>query len=240
MVSIAETKKDFLELILKKGSLKIAGDVNNLFVLKSGRKSPHFINIGALTDGEALIGMKKAYAHFIFHLLKEGKIDRFDFIFGPSYKGINISCLACEGLAELGVNVRYLYDRKEVKDYGDKAADHVIVGAGYFVPGSRILLIDDVVTTADTKFDAVSKLKILGEHKVVGMVLAVDRQEKMGDSVNIEEYSALENFERQTGIRTFSILTMEDIFNQVKDSLTSDVRKTLVDYYDNYGAIKLS
>ena len=102
-------KREFLDTLIKKGALRIADSLDNLFVFKSGRKSPNFINIGALTDGESLSKLKKAYATLIASLIEEGKIEKPDFIFGPAYKGINIACLAAEGLHELfGIDVRYL------------------------------------------------------------------------------------------------------------------------------------
>jgi orotate phosphoribosyltransferase len=232
-------KREFLDLLLRKGALRIAENTENLFVFKSGRRSPNFINIGALTDGESLIGLKKAYASFIYNLLKEGKLEKFDFIFGPAYKGINLACLACEGLYELGINVRYLYDRKEEKNYADKTMDQVIVGSGYFKPGDRILLIDDVITTGLTKTDALDKLNVLGKHKVVGLILAVDRQERLGDAERIDEKSAVQSIE-DLGIKTFSILNMEDIFNHGKHTLKPEIKKAWTEYYDKYGVIRLS
>ncbi len=113
-----QIKKKFTDFLIKKGALRIAPNTKDLFVFKSGRKSPNFINIGALTDGESLTELKKILGNFIGSLLKEKKIEDFDFIFGPAYKGINLAVLACEGLQEIfGINKRYLYDRKEEKDY---------------------------------------------------------------------------------------------------------------------------
>ena len=68
-------KKDLLNLLLNKGALRLASSMNDVFILKSGRKSPYFINIGALTDGESLNKLKQILARFIASLIKEGKID---------------------------------------------------------------------------------------------------------------------------------------------------------------------
>jgi len=239
-MSKPEIEKEFLSLLLRKGGLRIAPNAQELFVFKSGRKSPNFINTGALTDGESLAKMKWAFGNFIADLLSEGKLQDFDFIFGPAYKGIALAALACEGLSESrGINKRYLYDRKEEKAYADRKMDQIIVGSGYFKPGDRILIIDDVITTGETKLEAIEKLRILGEHKVVGLVLAVDREEKMGDAEQVQQASAVQNIEKQFGFKVFSILGMRRIFDLVKNEIGEEIRRIWIDYYDRYGAVKL-
>jgi len=239
LVSREKIEKTFLDILIKKGALKIASDQDELFILQSGRPSPYFINMGALTEGESLAKIKWAFASYIALLLEEKKLDDFDFVFGPAYKGISLASLICEGLNELfGMQKRYMYDRKEEKVYGDKT-DRVIVGAEYFKPGQRILIVDDVITTGRTKVKALEKLKQLGEHEVVGMVVAVDRQEKMGDAIKVENKSAVDYLQDKFGFRVYSVLNIQSIFNLIKDKLTKEMKRSWIEYYEKYGAIKL-
>lgn len=230
--------EDFLQMMMDKGALRMESNPTKFFTFKSGRRSPNMINMRALTDGEALAAIKHAYAQKIKELLDGGKIEEFDFIFGPAYAGISLACLACEGLFELGINKRYLYDRKEAKGYGDVKMDDLIVGAGHFTPGSRILIVDDVITTGATKEDSMKKLASLGEQKIVGLVLAVDRQEKLGDATNVEAKSATQKLEER-GIKVFPILTMQEIYAMVKEYMPDGDKVHWIEYYEKYGAVKL-
>jgi len=240
LVSKEKIERVLLDTLLKGGALRLPPDPDQPFMLKSGRPSPYFVNLGALTDGESLAKLKWAFASYIALLLEEGELPDFDYVFGPSYKGISLAALACEGLNELyAMDKRYMYDRKEEKVYGDLSADQVLVGAGYFKQGQRILVVDDTITTGITKIETIEKLRMLGEHQVVGMVIAVDRQEKMGDAEKIEDLSAVENIEKELGIKIFSIQNIETIFNLIKEGLDPDLRKHWLNYYDMYGTVKL-
>lgn len=235
LLSKEAIEKTFLDLLLKKGALKVIQSVREPFILKSGRASPYFINIGALTDGESLVKIKWAFTSFIVHLLEQGMLEKFNFIFGPAYKGITLAALSCEGLSEIyGINTRYIYDRKEVKSYGDISADKIIVGANHFNREDKILLIDDVVTTGETKIDSLEKLKVLGSHTVVGLVLLVDRQEKMSDKNQIVKKSAVTFIQEELGIKVFSILTSKKIFDLMKENLSEAVINYWIDYNNKY------
>jgi orotate phosphoribosyltransferase len=69
------------------------------------------------------------------------------------------------------------------------------------------------------------------------MVIAVDRQELMGDTPG--STSAVQTLEKALGIKTVAILTMQDVFALVKDSLANDVRRAWVEYYEQYGAVRM-
>ena len=239
LVSREKIEQIFLDILIRKGALRMAPSPEEPFILKSGRPSPYFVNLGALTDGESLAAVKWAFASYVALLLEQGQIEDFEYVFGPSYKGISLATLTCEGLQELyGMDKRYMYDRKEEKEYGDLSADRVIVGAGYFKPGQRILVVDDTITTGTTKVESVEKLKLLGDHKVVGFVIAVDRQERMGDRDVVEEKSAVQYLE-DMGLRVFSLESIKIIYNLIKDSLDEETRRLWVEYYDKYGTVKL-
>jgi orotate phosphoribosyltransferase len=226
---------------LEGGALRFPSSPDEPFYLKSGRPSPYFINLGALTDGESLGKLKWAFASYIALLMEESEIPDFDYVFGPSYKGISLATLACEGLNELyGMDKRYMYDRKEAKDYGDMATDKFLVGANYFKPGQRLLVVDDTITTGITKVETIQKLKMLGDHKVVGVVIAVDRQEKLGDKEHLENRSATQFLEEELNLGVYSIQNIQTIYAQIKDTLEPEMKKLWLDYYDKYGVVKLN
>ena len=218
--------------MLRKGALRLGGP----FKLKSGRESPYFINFAALIDGESLTVLKRVFASFIHMLMSERRLEWVDFLFGPAYKGITIAALACVGLNELyGVNVRYLYDRKEQKMYGDIPMESVIVGAGFLKPDSKILLVDDILTTGLTKYEIVKRLELLGRGRVVGVVVGVDRQE-----LSDERVGAAEQISKKLGVKVYSILNALRIFQSIKDRLSEDEIRMWIEYYNKYGSVKLT
>ena len=73
----------FTEFLLESNALKF-GD----FTLKSGRKSPYFINAGAFDDGKKIAALGAFYAEKISQAIVHNTIPRnIDTVFGPAYKG---------------------------------------------------------------------------------------------------------------------------------------------------------
>src|SRR3989344_4522995 len=168
-------KKRFIDFLLKEGALKIESE----FKLKSGRVSPYFFNAGEFSSGRALSELGRAYADAILSFTRD-----FDVVFGPAYKGIPLAVSTAMALAEKGHNVKYAFDRKEAKNRGEATADKQkewIVGSE-LRSDSRLMLVDDVITTGAAKHEALDLLHRVapGAH-IAGLVVAVDRQE-VGDS----------------------------------------------------------
>ena len=130
-------KEQFIEFMVESQVLKF-GD----FTLKSGRKSPFFMNAGAYVTGTQLRKLGEFYAKAIHD---NYGLD-FDVLFGPAYKGIPLTVATSMAISELyGKDVRYCSNRKEVKDHGDTG---ILLGSK-LKDGDRVVIIEDV-TTAGT------------------------------------------------------------------------------------------
>ena len=82
-------KQEFIEFMVDSDVLKFGE-----FTLKSGRKSPFFMNAGGYVTGSQLKKLGEYYAKAIHDTYG----DDFDVLFGPAYKGIplavvTVSCM---------------------------------------------------------------------------------------------------------------------------------------------------
>lgn len=156
-------QQQFIELMVRHEVLRF-GD----FTLKSGRRSPYFVNAGQFGTGAAIAGLGDAYAT----CLEKSEL-ACDLIFGPSYKGVPLAVSTACALASRGRDVPFCFDRKEAKDHGE---------GGWFVgtkpqPSMRVVLVDDVITSGRSVREGVALLRKAGA-EVSGVIIAVDRQER--------------------------------------------------------------
>ncbi|PRQ02126.1 Orotate phosphoribosyltransferase [Enhygromyxa salina] len=168
------------------------------FTLKSGRKSPYFVNAGQLRTGQAIAGLGRAYA---------AEIQRAelacDLVFGPAYKGVPLAVATAIGLAEQGLDVPYGFDRKEAKDHGEGG---VFVGTPP-APGMKIVLVDDVITSGRSIREAVELLRAAGPDIEVGAaIVAVDRQER-----GRGEKTTLRELHEELGVDVRAIVSIREI-----------------------------
>ena len=73
-------RRKFLDFLRQKNALKIAGDPDSFFQLKSGRVSPSFISLGSLTDGASLITLKKCYSRAVLEGIEQGVLQDFAYV----------------------------------------------------------------------------------------------------------------------------------------------------------------
>jgi len=151
------------------------------FTLKSGKKSPYFVNAGQLRTGRAIAGVGRAYAERI-----RGAGLSPDVIFGPSYKGVPLAVATAIAVSEEGRDVGFCFDRKEAKDHGEGG---VFVGTQP-TPGQSFVLVDDVITSGISIEQSVALLRKAAAVRILGVVVAVDRQEKGRERSTLSELEA--------------------------------------------------
>ncbi|TNF79774.1 MAG: orotate phosphoribosyltransferase [Gammaproteobacteria bacterium] len=190
------------------------------FTLKSGRKSPYFFNLGAINSGSAIARLGQAYADGAERLGLP-----FDAVFGPAYKGIPIAVATASALAERGRDCGWVFNRKEAKDHGEGGQ---FVGAP--VTG-RLLLVDDVLTAGTAVREAAELIKTAGG-TLVGVLIALDRQERV---VADEPGTAVSLLEEELAVPVASLLTLQDVIEyldlkRAADNHPPDILGAIRDY----------
>ncbi|KPL04203.1 MAG: hypothetical protein AMJ90_01630 [candidate division Zixibacteria bacterium SM23_73_2] len=219
-------KCEFIEFLVKKKALEFGE-----FVLKSKRISPYFFNTGKFDDGESVSQLGYFYAKKI---TEDIGVDKFDILFGPAYKGIPLALATSIALKErFEINRSFAFDRKIAKDHGEKG---LFVGAK-IEEGKRILILDDVFTTGETKQNLIDAINSVADVSYAGVLISLDREEK-DDSGK----SAIAEFTQKTKIPVLSILKISEVteylYNKEIDGkiyIDSEVKKKLDNYLSKYG-----
>lgn len=220
-------KQEFIEFMVDSQVLKF-GD----FTLKSGRKSPFFMNAGAYVTGAQLKRLGEYYAKAIHD---HYGLD-FDVLFGPAYKGIPLSVATTMAISELyGKEIRYCSNRKEVKDHGDTG---ILLGSK-LKDGDRVVIIEDVTTSGKSIEETFPILLSQARVEIKGLMVSLNRMERGLDS----EKSALAEIREKYGFDANAIVTMEEVVSCLYNKpykgtvYIDDTLKSAIDaYYEQYGA----
>ena len=221
-------KKEFTQFMVDSKVLKFGE-----FTLKSGRKSPFFMNAGGYVTGTQLKKLGEYYAKAIHAKYGED----FDVLFGPAYKGIPLAVVTAMAFSELyGKEVRYCSDRKEAKDHG---ADKGNFLGAELQDGDRVIMIEDVTTSGKSMEETVPKVRGAADVTIVGLMVSLNRMEvgKGGVKCALDEVKELYGFE------TASIVDMNEVVECLHNKevngevIIDDALKAAIDaYYEQYGA----
>lgn len=219
-------KQEFIEFMVESQVLKFGE-----FTLKSGRKSPFFMNAGAYVTGTQLRRLGEYYAKAIHD---NYGLD-FDVLFGPAYKGIPLSVATTMAISELyGVDIRYCSNRKEVKDHGDTG---ILLGSK-IKDGDRVVIIEDVTTSGKSIEETFPIIQAQGDVQIKGLMVSLNRMER-GKGTK----SALEEIQETYGFPANAIVTMKEVIEYLYNKpcqgkvIIDDTMKAAIDaYYAEYGA----
>lgn len=219
-------KKEFIEFMVESQVLKFGE-----FTLKSGRKSPFFMNAGAYVTGTQLRRLGEYYAKAIHD---NYGLD-FDVLFGPAYKGIPLSVATTMAISELyGKDIRYCSNRKEVKDHGDTG---ILLGSK-MKDGDRVVIIEDVTTSGKSIEETFPIIKAQADVEIKGLMVSLNRME-VGKGGKV---SALEEIQETYGFPANAIVTMKEVTEYLYNRpcngeiIIDDTIKSAIDaYYEIYG-----
>ena len=211
-------QRDFIELTVQREVLRFGE-----FILKSGRQSPYFFNMGRLDSGAALARLGRAYADA---LVDSGLA--IDMLFGPAYKGIALAAATAIALAEQhDRDLPWAYNRKEAKDHGEGG---LLVGAPL---AGRVLIVDDVMTAGTAVRESLALIRAHGAEPA-GVLIALDRQERgLGDRSAAQEVAA------EHGIPVIAITSLDDVLAYAGEQpqLAGEYARLLA-YRERYGVAR--
>ena len=221
----------FTEFLLESNALKF-GD----FTLKSGRKSPYFINAGAFDDGKKIAALGAFYAEKISQAIVHNTIPRnIDTVFGPAYKGIPLAVSAAASLyRNYGRDLPYCFNRKEAKDHGEGG---VMVGCKP-QDGDDVAIVEDVVTAGTAVRESSELFKHVADVNIKALFVSVDRMER-----GTRACSTLDELREDYGIAVYPIVTVREIIaflhNRELDGrvyIDDEMKAKMEAYLAEYGA----
>ncbi|VEH34941.1 orotate phosphoribosyltransferase [Legionella sainthelensi] len=145
-----------------------------------------------------------------------------DHLFGPAYKGLPLATTTAIALSELGKEVTVTFNRKEIKDHGEGGQ---LIGAPLT---GKTVIVDDVITAGTAFRESQGLIKEYGG-QLTGVIIALDRCER-----GLTNESTLSEIKAQ-GIEVYSIITLFDLIDYLKNSNQYEQVKKLEDYQSTYG-----
>jgi len=157
------------------------------FILKSGMKSPIYIDLRMIISFPDLLG------NIALVLIEAVKNLNYEKIAGIPYTGIPIATAV-----SLAKNIPMIYNRKEKKSYG--TAKQI---EGIWESGDRVLVIDDLITNGESKMETFALFQEAGL-VVHDAVVLIDREQ--GGRQRL----------RQNGYELHSLISVFEIIDRLR------------------------
>mgnify|MGYP005843400517 CR=1 FL=1 len=152
------------------------------FTLHSGATSPIYIDLRLLVSYPLLL---QQIAHALAAVLRNLDYDR---IAAIPYAALPIGVAVA-----MELNRPLIYPRRELKDYGTQRSIE-----GQFTVGEPVVVLDDLITTGDSKLEAIAPLQSAGL-RVKDIVVLIDREQGGAEQLT------------KRGYRLHSVLTLSQM-----------------------------
>lgn len=227
MDNLERKPEEFLAFSLEIGALELLPEGREL---KSGRISPYFFNSGLFNSGKGIDVLAYNYALKIASMGMEP-----DYVFGPAYKGIPLcATVALQYYRITGKDIKFIFDRKEKKDHGDKGIFVGFPEGQESFNGGKVAIVDDVMTSGGSGTNADEMIRTFDGIPVC-CVIGMDRQERGIDS----DLSAVQMFTEKTGVPVGSVINAEMLLDTLKNGAIGTLQWTtyqkLYSYRNQYG-----
>lgn len=197
-----EKKEQIALQLFEIGSIKFGE-----FTLKSGIKSPIYIDL------RILVSYPKLLNQIAEAMIEMAKSINFDCIAGIPYTALPIATAV-----SIQSGWPMIYSRKEVKKYGTKKQVE-----GVFKEGQTVLVIDDLITTGESKFETIEPFEASGL-KINDFLIFLDRLQGGKERVESKGYkmhSLMTIFELLEILKKYQKIT-EEKYTEIKEFIKNN------------------
>jgi orotate phosphoribosyltransferase len=213
---------DFIRFCIHAGVLKCGQ-----FILKSGRESPYFFDLGMISDGRSMTKLAQFYLDALqgsplwkhVESIPHGSESKPVTFYGPPYKGIVLASALTMKIDELFPNSQphgFAYSRKEVKDHGEggQFVGSTLLTSTVLSSAPHVVIVDDVITSGTAVLQSLNELANARTAPIpLGLIVAIDRQEPSSHDPCL---SATEYLQKYHGLNVVSIITLDLIIEYLK------------------------
>ncbi len=186
-------KTKIIDSLISIGAVKFG-----MFTLKSGIESPVYLDLRIIVSYPKLL---QDIASALIELASDLIYDKI--------AGIPYTALPIASAFSLASGIPMIYARKEKKDYGTARQIE-----GVWKPGEKVLIIDDLITNGESKFETFSVFEQAGL-TTKDVIVLIDREQGGKEKL------------KSNGYQLFSVISIVEILDRMKKQ--SQIDKSLYD-----------